>query len=140
MWVAILGDTAGNGQLERLGFQVRSNDRPQPGDPVLLAVSGRAGPVAPFVEGLNRATGYQADHVGLLLTEVGPGLDEELALLTEQEARFLLDAVEVFPRDIAHRLPCFRTDDPTLGERLAAWVASPGEPLRFMHAELLPDW
>jgi hypothetical protein len=138
--IAVLGDAAGNSLLERLGFEVRANDRPQSGEPVLIAVSGRDGPLCGFVEALNRATGTEAGHIGLLLTEVSEESDEELIALTEHEVRYLLDGVGVLPWQVAHRLPCFRTDDPELQGKWAAWAATPPAPLRFMHGELLPDW
>jgi hypothetical protein len=139
MQIAVLGDAAGNAVLEQLGFRVRANERPQPGEPLLIAVSVRTGPLG-FEEALNRATGCLAEHIGLLLTELGPGLDDELASLVELETRYLLEATGVFPRGIAHRLLCLRTDDIDVRNRLAAWASSSSESIVFGYPELLPDW
>lgn len=138
--VTVLGSTAGNNTLQRLGLQVNANTPPTAGDLVLIAVSGRDGPLTGFVEALNLATGFIAHHVALLLTEIDKDLQEARISLAESETRNLLDAVRAFPEQVAQHIPCFRIDDPELQSDLLAWSESPPAPLQFQHAEMPPDW
>lgn len=129
--MTVLGDTAANALLGQLGYEVCSNVRPEAGQLVLIAVLAQEGLMPVTVGALDLAAGCEADHVAVLLSNVGAVTDRELVELTELETTHWLDGAQVLERGVAGRLPVLRSDDPHLGERIADIVRSPQGPIRF---------
>lgn len=110
MPVTVLGDTAGNELLAQIGVQVRSNVPPQPGDPILVAVSAQKGPMPGLLDALDMAAGYETDRLGIFLTEADRCVDQELAELARSETQCLLVGTRFLPFPLIGDLPVIRSD------------------------------
>jgi hypothetical protein len=132
MDLTVLGNSGANALLTELGFKVRANVRPRPGDVVLIAISARRGADLEYLRAIHYTAPFVADRLGVLVTDSEPWLGGEALVLLCRVSVSLVLRKALIEGEMDFEPPHFRADDPELRQKLVALGEAEPRPFRFI--------